>query len=428
MKKVLLVSFFYPPIISPGGVRPFKLKKYLPEFGWHVVVLTVGAHHFPVEMDADVCRVACKPVFGKKKPLPVSVSEKIQQIGQGFDVSLRSRVLRKIGWQGFSSFHYPGLENGWISNAYIKGCEILSTGDFSAIISSFPPVASHCVASKLAAKFRLPWVADYRDEWSHEQYMAPRSGVWKTIDTHIEKQTIRYTSHLTTVSAPISSALKILHEKEVSVIPNGYDMDDYPSQGKEMDSGKFSLTFTGHLNPKNHLSPVLHAVADLAQNGIITEDNFALRFVGKQRNSLTAECDEYNIEKYLELTGWVPYKESLNIQVSSHALLFPFWNTPGSEGVLSSKLFTYLGAARPILFFGSKSHIISDVLAQTGAGLAVDTVEECKDVLRSWIQEWRRTGDIKMNRNEEEIAKYSRKYQAGQFADIINNVVQDKKG
>jgi len=263
-KRVLIITYYFPPRPSVASLRLKGLAKYLPEFGWKPVILTAA---LPVEPDPRF-KVIQTPYPGDvshrfKKRLHLQPDKGFQeQVGvplaiRGVKGSLTSKVITFI--KGIIA--YPDEQKAWLPFAVDSGHELLHKEKFDAILSSSGPVTCHLIAKELKRKHKVPWIADLRDLWTQNHYY-PYGIIRKWFERRLELKTLNEADALVTVSEPLAKDLGLLHHKKlVCAIPNGFDPDE---MGSAPLTKEFTITYTGQLyQGKQDPSLLLRALAEL---------------------------------------------------------------------------------------------------------------------------------------------------------------------
>ncbi len=429
-KKVLVVSFYFPPTNKIAAVRLGKLAKYLPQFGWQPFVLTADevkgySQDLPVEIDeVNICRI---PYFALGSAISYGLIGGQRTIYQAQPRSSAwRRALYKVIRLMEPVYTLPMIRTltlepvGWYHHALKKGLEIISKEKFDIIFSSYGPSMSHLVASRLHRQTGIPWVAEFRDLWSLNPYLR-KVQPFHFFEKEREKRAMKGSSLLVTVSEPAAKQLEALHSKKVVVICNGFDEDDYLDDVPL--TTKFTITYTGNIYPgKQDPSPLFKAIAELEKEGRISPDDFEVRFFGGGTlTSLLPAIRHHHLEHIVKIYGLIPFKESIRKQKESTVLLSLGWNDPGEKGFYTAKVFEYLGARRPILAIGLKGDVVDELLKETGAGVMVSEVSETKALLSQWMKEFKQSGAILSHFKPDEaaISRYTRKQQAAKLAQLL---------
>ena len=402
-KKVLLVSFCFPPASGVGTVRVGKFAKYLSEFGWESIVLTAGIDErqpqtLPIEMDE--VNIVRAPYFSIGSTIyqhlggEALLSPQSPSVNYSWKRAVHrlTRLLRPIYTLSiFQALIFDPI--GWYPHALKKGREILSKTEINAIFSSYSPSTSHFVASRLQRQTGLPWVAEFRDLWSLNPYSRTIKPL-RFLECQVEKRVMKNSSLLITVSEPLAQQLQAMHAKEVSIIPNGFDEEDYLENVPL--TSKFTMTYTGNIYPgKRDPTPLFEAVRELKEEGKVSSENFEIRFFGgSSLSTFSPLIEKYHLGDVVKVCGLIPLRESIMKQKESTILLLLEWTDPLAKGIYSGKIFEYIGAQRPILAIAYKGGVIDELLLESGTGVLINEVETIKNILCRWLEEWQRLGKI----------------------------------
>jgi len=428
MKKVLIVAnLFHASPRIPG------LAKYLPEFGWQPIILTVPVGEKP---DSQVRVIEArthhynlgfwkKRLFGFK-----SVQSRREQVAKrlgvaskksfaDFLVAFYARLHTLYG----AVFEYPDSERGWKPFAVTAGNELLQNEHIDAVISSSSPVTSHLIAKELKIKHEIPWIADLRDLWSqnHNYSLGP---IRKAIDRRLEVKTLSRADALTTTTEPWAEKLRMLHKrKQVYAVIHGFDPVIVDKKAAKLTS-KFTITYTGTIYlGKQEPSKLFTALQDLISSGHIDAKDVEVRFYGYEKLWLVREIEEYGLSSIVKLHERVPRRVVFEKQKESQLLLLLNWEDRQVKGWCPLKLIDYLAARRPILATGGFGNdVIYRLLNETKAGIYCKTVEDIKKILAKLYSQYklkRKTiyeGDIK------KINKYSYREMAKKFVEVLDGI------
>ncbi len=420
-RKVLIVAFSFPPTSVVGAVRAGKFVKYLPRFGWKPVVL--APHQVsgipqisPIEIssEADIIRI---PYFSPGN----FIREKL--IGRGDRLTQenrgglpRGKALYRLvqlinrGYTQSTVYRFFSDSADWYFRAVRRGIQVAAEHKVDVIFSSYPPAVSHLVAARLHCKTGIPWIAEIRDPWGLETYPGMKMvKPLQFLEKQIEKRVLRGAICLTTSSSQWAQRLKTFHSKEVVVIQNGFDEEDYVEDIPS--TSKFTITYTGNIGlvRRNSVLLLFGAIHELRREENISPNEFEVRFFGgKSLASLTPFVERYNLEDVVKIYDFVPFQESVRKQRESTVLLLPSWNDPGDKGTLTGKIHQYLGARKPIMAIAFKGGDIDELLTETGSGIVVNTVDEIKSILSLWLKEFRQSKNISSYyKPNENICRYT---------------------
>jgi glycosyltransferase involved in cell wall biosynthesis len=411
MRKVLVVSYFYPPLPGVGPLRVSKMLKYMPENGYLPLVLAGGSFK---DRRANV--------FYPSIPNPVPVAKWFRRWLRQSQGSLIKEIpkIQAQGWLPLSTVRMPDGYLYWVIPAVILGLSIIKRYKPDIIFSSSSPPSSAIVASILQLFTGLPWVAEFRDLWTYNAYDIRITAI-ENLDSFLEKFVIKQASSLVTVTEPLADILSRFHGKKVEVIYNGFDESDYPAMVRMDD--KFSIAYTGTITPnKQDYRPLFSAVQTLKEQGLITPGNFKLKFYGPELTSLIIpDAARYDIQELCEVNDPIPNKECLKRQCESSLLLLLGWNNPRDKGLATGKLFEYLGTGRPILALGYPQCVMAEIIRTTNSGVLLNDPDQIADYIRQQLSEWQKISSTTRKVDQpEQIHQFSRRTAAQQMAAIFD--------
>lgn len=432
MKKVLIITnLFHASPRIPG------LAKYLPEFGWEPILLTMPLGDNPESRfgppndfkdNVKTYETGYYDVVGRVKRL----------FGLASNLSSRDQVKNKFGKKtGEKSFMerliilgaaivaYPDECRGWKPFAVKAGKEIIPQEHIDLILSSSSPVTSHLISAELQETTGVPWVADLRDLWTqNHNYSHPH--IRKFFETRLEKRTLSRVGALTTVSEPFAQHLASRYRSAgIFSIPNGFDpvtVNDPPVSVTQ----KFTITYTGTIYPgKQDPAKLFGALRSLIDEGMVDPRCVEVRFYGLSQGWLEAEIERFNMQGMVRQYGSVSRSESFKRQRESQVLMFYGWEDPGEYGVFTTKMFEYLAARRPILATGgtSREHF-RKVLDTTRAGRHPITLAEVKRVLKEYYDDYQKHRSVSYDPNIEAIEEYSHRSMARKFVEVFDQVIK----
>ncbi len=428
MKKVLIITYYWPPAGGPGVQRALKFVKYLPQFGWEPIVLTVENPDSPVD-DASLFEDIPEgtKVYKTKALEPFELYKKFT--GKKSDSKIPNDVLvsknntsikEKIAnWIRLNLF-IPDAKIGWKSYAVKKGLEIISDENIDAIFTTSPPQTVSLIGLALAKRSGVKWITDFRDPWMEIVYYQniKRSWITTKIDSSLEKKVFSKANGVVTIS---NDMIRLFKEKvkfqKFYLIPNGFDETDFANAKKEINEN-FTIAYTGSIS-KDRVPYVLFS----ALNKLINEDginNLSLTFAGRYCKEFTAEIKRNNLSQIANLKGFVPHNESTKILQNADALLLVVDDVKDNKGFLTGKLFEYMGSKKPIFAIGPVSGDANEFLQQANSGAMVDYKDEngAYLLLKEMYENWN-------NNNSQytfEVEQFSRKNLTKKLAEVFEEV------
>jgi glycosyltransferase involved in cell wall biosynthesis len=235
-RRVLLVAYYFPPLGGAGVQRSLKFAKYLPELGWQPTVLTCSTgmrYTQDPSLTADI---------------PAGLQVERASVLEPWRPLLRSHRLTLFLNRWLS---LPDRQIGWFPLAYRKGLKWLRGGFFSAIYTTAAPYTAHLLGLRLKRATGLPWIADFRDEWTQNPSLPNPSPLYRRLNKTWERQVLTEADRVLSVSEPITEGLQKLVEPtqrgKFHTLTNGYDPADFPAQSENRSSQKFTVVYTGSL-------------------------------------------------------------------------------------------------------------------------------------------------------------------------------------
>ncbi len=431
-KKLLFLTYFFPPFPSIASVRTGGIAKYLKDYGWEVTVLTTEDVEVADE-DYQVIRTPCgtsiyryfSNIFKKYKTITDGTVSRNEKRGIKFlMLDLAKRIVFKSGL--FMPF--PDEIIKWKKFAVAKAIELHGRQRFDALLSSSGPVSINPIAAEIKKQTGLRWVADFRDLWSQNPYHT-HNNIKIYFEKKLEIKTLKLADALVTVSEPLTTEFKKLHQaKPIYTITNGYDPEELQLAEGNIDK-RFLIIYTGRFYPgRRDPEGFFCALSELAEENKIDKKKLVVEFYGFFGSYLAALIDKYNLAGVVVEKGYLERQAILAKQRSAQLLLSISSNLPQDKGIVTGKLFEYLAAQRPILALGTNEDTeLARILKATCAGVSAPTVEKIKEHFLKYYEEYEASGTIEYQGHPDKIKNYSHEEMAKEFAAILNKFVTTNK-
>ena len=432
MKRVLIITYYWPPSGGSGVQRWLKMSKYLPENGWQPVIYTTKDAEYPIvdtSLEKDVVpevevirRPIIEPYTLYKKFLGIKKEDTIKA---GF-----ASEKKKSGWKENLSVwirgncFIPDARCWWVkpSVRYLK--EYLKAHPVDAIISTGPPHSMHLIAMKLKEATGLPWIADFRDPWTEiDFYDELRLTSWADRKHHkLEHEVLTKADKIVTIGWDCAKGLGRLGNRNVKVIQNGFDWELDPNEEKTPLTNEFTLTHLGVVGPARNAPVLWQALQELKNEIDGFDKTLKIRFVGHVDQSVIESLDACGLTENVERIAHVPHNEVKQFQESSQVLLLLINNAPNAKGIVTGKLYEYLASLRPILAIGPEDGDAASILNKAQAGTIVnfEDKERMKKVVSEYYRRYLSNG--LPNNSAATIEKYSRRALAGEYAQLLNKI------
>jgi len=402
------------------------MLKYFPGIGIEPYVLTVDPEmaSYPlkdqllekdIHPDIQVFKTATREFYAVYKKLTGRKEIPYGGFVNEPKTDLKQRISRIIR----SHFFIPDPRRGWNRFAYKKAIELIKMHGIQTVITATPPHSSQLIGLRLKKKFDVNWIADLQDPWTDIYYYDQLCHSWLSaaIDAGYERRVLENADYVITVSDSIRelfiSKSRKIDPGKILVVPNGYDEDDF-RDNMETGTESFVISYTGTINDEYYpLDPFLHVMERISAEG----RKILLRFVGKIAPvALQKIISAKGIRT--EFIDYVPHEESLKHLMKSNALLLIIPDINQNAGILTGKLFEYLGSGRPVIGIGPSRGDAAAIIRECRSGDMFDYTDEAglEKHIRMLLEE---TGTKKAVPDRIKIEQYSRRSQASVIAKLI---------
>jgi len=409
-RKVLFITYNFPPHGGAGVQRSLKFVKYLPQFGWKPLVIAADPDAGPVQ-DASLA-----------KDIPAGTRVERIRAFSIYRLIARFRQLRLSPLAVLVNLllQSPDPARFWASRALPVASMIIQEEHPAAIYSTSGPFSNHLLALWLKQRTGLPWLADFRDPWSTNLLMPYLPG-YRALNRQIERHVLTVADRVVCVSQPwladLQNNLRCQPEKFVT-IPNGYDPDDIHPMAPPPLESPFTLTHLGSFYRNRRPEALVAAVQLLIDRGEIPVERLRVRFIGKNaRGSLP---NQPPFESY----DYVPHKDLDHYRAETSVYLLLLNPSPENAGNHSGKIFEYIASNRPILGIVPPNGVAQRLLEETRTGLAVGgEPEEIAAGILHLYQQWQ-AGMIGWQPDWEVIQQYSRPRLTERLAQELELIAQ----
>jgi glycosyltransferase involved in cell wall biosynthesis len=423
MKKVLLLSYYYPPYTGIEGNRINSWANTLASNGFKVTVIT--RHWKPGAQDdwKDYYRE-----YDEKDISTETINENLSVIrvpykwSRFFKMIFPTKLSSVFYWSNsfWGHFHIE-------TNAYraLKNTakSAMAREKFNFIIVSSPPVNIIRLGKYLKKKFGVPFIADFRDSYDNQllnpNYIPP---VKKKIEFFLFRKSLKrwlaQADIICSVSDAVLQTLPIYSSRKKIIVMNGYEEDNRQLKDRQKNENMFIISIVGSLYPQQDIDFMVKGLYHFIKK--INPDKLLIRFVGlKSRLAIRSKIEKEIDAKYLQFTNRVSRDEALQLMHSSSILLQVGWR--GYKGFCPGKVFEYLATGKNILVAPGDGDLTDKIIAETNAGRSVTTIEEMADYLSEQYQEWLRCGRLSYHGIPGKLEKYSRKNQNMILVDALDN-------
>lgn len=462
-KKLLIIAFYFPPVLTGGVFRPLKFVKYLNNFGWEPIVLSASKLPF-VDYDPDLLNEIPKNVMLHSVPF-FSFSLLIKKIKQSFSIlskttqvkpdlnSVRKKYHRgntfnnifswikkrlvKLGYNIMFLF-IPDQQILWLPLALLKAFLLIKRYRISIILTTSPPNSSHLLGLILKKITGIKWVVDFRDPWFSHWIALDKdaffySSRYKT-EKWLEKIVVRSADQIITVSEGDRFSLQQMFPKisknKFYVITNGYDQEDFASLDTQpILNSKFVVSHLGYLYQQT-ADDFFDAVESLLVENDELRKNMEIRFIGHIDESYKKRINKSNFYNNFRLVGQLKHIDGLQNIIHSDVLLVLLGGNLFDKGEIPGKIFEYMASNKVILAITPKDGDTAKILIESGLGMIVEPgdSESIKQILNQLYHEKVENGQTK-KLNKDFLRRFERRNLAKELTYLLDEVsLRHQKG
>jgi glycosyltransferase involved in cell wall biosynthesis len=409
MKRILMVAYHFPPLAGSSGIqRTLRFTKYLPEFGWEPLVLSAHPRAYERTSDDQLSEIAAGMIVVR---------------APAFDTARHCSVAGR--YPGFLA--RPDRWISWLPGAFIAGISMIRRYKPDVIWSTYPIATAHLIGGALHKHSGLPWIADFRDPMTQENY--PRDPVTWNSYKRIEERSIKNAS-LSTFTTPGTSQLySHRYPQEASrfkVIENGYDEETFTGLTHDrapLNPGITTLLHSGIVyQTERDPTQFMQAIRILIDSGKLLPNLLRVRFRASMNEDFLRELsNRFSLDKCIELLPPVPYKEALDEMMRADILLVMQASCCNDQ--IPAKLYEYFRAGRPILALTDPAGDTDRLLR--AAGISTIAPLNHVDLICHELLNLLQNTQNKIFPEPIAVEEYSRKNRTRQFASLLNELQRE---
>ncbi len=438
-KKILIISYYWPPAGGPGVQRWLKFVKYLPDFGWEPTLFIPENPSYPI-IDETLQKDVPKNLKMIKTKIwePYQLAEKFGKdnkkfkAGQ-FDVGENQSWKAKLSIFVRGNFFIPDARVFWVKPSVEFLEKYLKVNHYDVLVTTGPPHSLHLIGLGLKKKFPdLKWIADFRDPWTEISYYKHLK-LTKIADKKHKKLESEVFKNADVTLATSYTDAENFRKKGANAfcITNGFDVDASTTLSMTEENSKtlplsnsttkFTLSYIGVLEQLRNPEILWETLNDLVQEKADFKNDFQLKFVGRLDDKILQKIESSALKSNLTNLGYQTHDVALKHMQDSTVLLMTNFPQESSKGIIPGKIFEYLATGKTILSFGPKDADVEKILNETKAGkhFGYDEKENLKNFILESYQNWK-SGTL--NQNAENIEQFSRKNLTQKLVDLMNKI------
>jgi len=397
MKKVLIITYYWPPAGGPGVQRWLKFVKYLPDFGIQPIVYIPENPTYPIIDDGLADDISPKAIILKNKIrepyglASVFSKNKTQKISSGIIPSQKKQSLleRSLLWIRGNIF-IPDARFLWVKPSVKYLSEYIKEHDIDTIITSGPPHSLHLIGMELKEKLPVKWFADFRDPWTTIGYHKALKLSTYASKKHkiLESKVLNTADVIIVTSATTKTEFEVLTTKPIEVITNGFDVEKVSPQ--KLDE-KFTLAHIGSFLSERNPQILWEILLELTSVNTEFASDFELKLIGKVSQEVLDSIAKYGLMNFVNNLGYLSHKESIEYQKKSQVLLIIEINSEDTKSIIPGKLFEYMVSERPIIGIGPNGSDFASILKETNTGVffTYDEKEKLKSQILSHYESYK---------------------------------------
>ena len=427
-KKILIITYYWPPAGGPGVQRWLKFVKYLPEFDIQPIVYIPENPTYPIvdvnlekEVGENVIILKNK-IFEPYQLASVFSKNKTKKISSGIIPNKKKQTFldKTLLWIRGNLF-IPDARVFWVkpSTAYLE--RYIIENNIDTIVTSGPPHSLHLIGLVLKQKIKLTWFADFRDPWTTIGYHKALRLSVRAERKHkaLEYRVLNTADRVIVTSKTTKTEFEAITSKPITVITNGYDNE--PATEVTLDS-KFSLAHIGSFLSERNPHILWESLAELIHEIPDFKSHLELKLIGAVSQEVLDTISQFNLDSYLNNLGYVSHSEAVMHQRNSQVLLLIEINSEETKSIIPGKLFEYMVSNRPIIGIGPKDSDFAEIIVETNTGVFFDYAE--KDKLKNAIiTYYNQFLDGKLQSYGVGLQKYSRKNLTKELAQLIHSKI-----
>jgi len=396
MKKVLIITYYWPPAGGPGVQRWLKFVKYLPDFEIQPIVYIPENPTYPI-IDKNLVKEVSNQTIILKHSIfePYQLASffsknKTKKISSGIISTHRKQTaFEKVLLWVRGNLFIPDARVFWVkpSIAYLE--KYILENKIETIITSGPPHSLHLIGLGLKNKLSLKWIADFRDPWTTIGYHKALKLSKYASKKHrqLESEVLNTADTIIVTSKTTKTEFEVLTKKPIEVITNGYDEE---AIAKQILDTKFSIAHIGSFLSERNPIILWKCLEEIINENSSFANDFQLKLIGAVSPEVLETVQEFHLNNYMLNLGYVTHEEAIKEQRKSQVLLLIEINSEDTKSIIPGKLFEYMVSERPIIALGPEGSDFAEIISSTNTGvfLKYDEIDKLKASILNYYQQF----------------------------------------
>jgi hypothetical protein len=425
-KKLLIITYYWPPAGGPGVQRWLKFVKYLPDFDIQPIVYVPENPTYPIVDEDLINEVSDKAIILKNKIFePYQLAgflskNKTKKISSGIiPAAKKQSVLEKLLLWVRGNLFIPDARKYWVNPSLMYLKKYIKENNIDTIVTTGPPHSLHLIGLKLKEELDLKWFADFRDPWTTIGYhkALKLSSYADKKHKFLESKVLNAADTIIVTSKTTKSEFQVLTQKPIEVITNGYDVENVAKQTLDE---KFTMAHIGSFLSDRNPKVLWEVLQELVSENKAFSANFQLKLIGKISQEILESISNYQLEAFCNNLGYVSHSEAIAHQRKSQVLLLIEIDSEDTKSIIPGKLFEYMVSERPIVAIGPKDSDFAEIITSTNTGVFF-TYSEKEHLKKTILSYFELFLENKLLVHPIGLQHYSRKSLTEKLANLINH-------
>lgn len=433
-KKILIITYYWPPAGGPGVQRWLKFAKYLPDFGWKPIIYTPENPSYPL-LDETLMKDVPENIEMVRTKIwePYQLAEKLNKSNKKFkagqfDVGKNQSWKSRLSIWVRGNFFIPDARVFWVKPSVTFLEKYLKENSIDTIVTSGPPHSLHLIGLGLKNKMPdLKWIADFRDPWTEISYYKHLKLTKSSDKKHRQLESAVFKNADITLATSYTDAENFKKAGANAVcITNGFDESDSGEIAKQKNGEKisspigqaFTLSYIGVLEQLRNPENLWKALDKLVKENAEFAADFKLKFVGRIDDKILQDIENSSLKNHIQNLGYLAHGRAVEEMQNSDLLLITNFPNESSKGIIPGKIFEYLASGKQILSFGPDKADVAKILEETQAGkhFSYHDTETVKSFILEKFNLWKNGSLLE---NTQHIERFSRKNLTQQLTEVL---------
>ena len=427
MKKVLIITYYWPPAGGPGVQRWLKFVKYLPGYDIEPIVYIPENPTYPlidkgllndVSNDTTIIKHNIVEPYAWASAFSKGSTKKISS--GIIPAQKKQSLLQKAMLWVRGNLFIPDARVLWVKPSVAYLSDYIRQNNIDIVITTGPPHSLHLIGLGLKKQPDVKWVADFRDPWTtigyHKQLKLSASAAKKHKD--LESEVLNTADAILVTSPTTKKEFETLTKKPIAVITNGYDVEKVTKQPLDE---KFSLAHIGSFLSERNPKILWQALAELIAENTDFKAAFELKLIGAVSREVLDAINDSGLMEFVNNLGYVSHDEAIAAQRKSQVLLLVEIDSEETKCIIPGKLFEYMVSERPVIAIGPQDADFAGIIQSTNTGIFVTYTEKdrLKQSILNYFNHYREGG---LKSHPVGLQQYSRKALTGQLAQLLKSL------